>query len=133
LKKFTIRCLVSFALVVITIFFFRSEIYGDWSYLELFFEVVAVVIILQFIYLLMKKVITKSFILKLLTDYLITLALVLYIGYIRHWWILSQWWTMLFIITVIFICAYFVDFIHIKRDTKSMNEQIQRRNKPYNN
>ena len=119
-------CILS-ALTVLAVFTVSIIWIGVTAEIKLVLELFALSFIISVVNFLLDKItslpIWGSYILK----YVVVTAIVMLFGFIAGWFFASNFWMAFIYVGIVFIAAYLLDAIKIKKDIEFINSRIKER------
>ena len=71
----------------------------------------------------------NSFLKEIIFKYISVEIIVLITGIFNGWFIKSNWWMSFIYVTPVFLLAYFLGIVQIKREVQSINDKLAERKK----
>lgn len=117
--------LIVFAVVILTISLTDSIVAQAWNDLSLYLEIGLLSIVICLIKGLIDKFQSQYYLLDIMIQFIITLALVLLFGYVFHWYQMERIWLMCLIVGVAYAICFFLGVLKTRRDVALINEKLQ--------
>ncbi|MBD5537416.1 MAG: hypothetical protein HDQ99_17505 [Lachnospiraceae bacterium] len=129
LKEILKKTFIFAAIIILVVFFFSFLLIGMTPEIMLVFEIFILSFFVTVIQHLIKQVICIYFFVNILIEYFSVSAFVFLYGYFVEWFFKSNWWMAFVYVAIVYVPAYFLDMVVVKRDINYINAQLERRRK----
>lgn len=129
LKEILKKTFIFAAIIILAVFFFSFLLIGMTPEIMLVFEIFILSFFVTVIQHLIKQVICIYFFVNILIEYFSVSAFVFLYGYFVEWFFKSNWWMAFVYVAIVYVPAYFLDMVVVKRDINYINAQLERRRK----
>ena len=129
LKEIVKETFIFAAIIILVVFFLSFLQIGMKPEIMLVFEIFILSFFVTVIQHLIKQVICIYFFVNILIEYFSVSAFVFLYGYFVEWFFKSNWWMAFVYVAIVYVPAYFLDMVVVKRDINYINAQLERRRK----
>ena len=129
LKEILKKTFIFAAIIILVVFFVSFLLIGMSPEIMLVFEIFILAFFVTVIQHLIKQVICTHFVINIMIEYFSVSAFVFLYGYFVEWFFKSNWWMAFVYVAIVYVPAYFLDMVVVKRDIDYINAQLERRRK----
>lgn len=124
MKKYIQKSLILSAIIwaVVTLISFLCFEYREEMKLNLL--IILIAFLCMGIHYITVYLFYKSFLKELICKYILVEILVLFIGSVSGWFIRSNWWMSFVYVTPVFLLAYLLGIMQMKKDIESINQKL---------
>lgn len=127
LKEILKKTFIFTAIIILVVFFFSFLMIGMKPEIMLVFEIFILSFFVTIIQHLVKQVICTYFFVNIMIEYVSVSVFVFLYGYFVEWFFKSNWWMAFVYVAIVYVPAYFLDMVVVKRDIDYINTQLERR------
>ena len=127
LKEILKKTFIFTAIIILVVFFFSFLMIGMKPEIMLVFEIFILSFFVTIIQHLVKQVICTYFFVNIMIEYVSISVFVFLYGYFVEWFFKSNWWMAFVYVAIVYVPAYFLDMVVVKRDIVYINTQLERR------
>ncbi|MBD5466407.1 MAG: hypothetical protein HDR22_11470 [Lachnospiraceae bacterium] len=126
LKEILKKTFIFTAIIILLVFFFSFLMIGMKPEIMLVFEIFILSFFVTIIQHLVKQVICTYFFVNIMIEYVSVSVFVFLYGYFVEWFFKSNWWMAFVYVAIVYVPAYFLDMVVVKRDIDYINTQLER-------
>ena len=126
LKEILKKTFIFTAIIILVVFFFSFLMIGMKPEIMLVFEIFILSFFVTIIQHLVKQVICTYFFVNIMIEYVSVSVFVFLYGYFVEWFFKSNWWMAFVYVAIVYVPAYFLDMVVVKRDIDYINTQLER-------
>lgn len=127
LKEILKKTFIFTAIIILVVFFFSFLMIGIKPEIMLVFEIFILSFFVTIIQHLVKQIIYTYFFVNIIIEYFSVSVFVFLYGYFAEWFFKSNWWMAFVYVAIVYVPAYFLDMVVVKRDIDYINTQLERR------
>ena len=127
LKEILKKTFIFTAIIILVVFFFSFLMIGIKPEIMLVFEIFILSFFVTIIQHLVKQIICTYFLVNIMIEYFSVSVFVFLYGYFIEWFYKSNWWMAFVYVAIVYVPAYFLDMVVVKRDIDYINLQLERR------
>ncbi len=127
IKEFVKSALTLAALIIASVFGISWVMCGYLRVIEVTFELIALAFFITAVQRGIAAIPFKNQIVAMIVDYTILCAIVLGAGVLLKWFSWYNWPMVLLNVGIVYVVAYFLDMIVVKRDVDSINRMLEKR------
>ncbi len=127
IKEFVKSALTLAALIIASVFGISWVMCGYLRVIEVTFELIALAFFITAVQRGIAAIPFKNQIVAMIVDYTILCAIVLGVGVLLKWFSWDNWPMVLLNVGIVYVVAYFLDMIVVKRDVDSINRMLEKR------
>ena len=127
LKEILKKTFIFTAIIILVVFFFSFLMIGIKPEIMLVFEIFILSFFVTIIQHLVKQIICTYFLVNIIIEFFSVSVFVFLYGYFVEWFFKSNWWMAFVYVALVYVPAYFLDMVVVKRDIDYINLQLERR------
>jgi len=127
MKEFIKKWLMIFGLAYFSATIIPAIVNSSWENAIFSIQLLFTLLVICLMQLFTEKIPLKAPLFKYLIDLAMTLAVVLFFGWIWEWYELSYVWIIFAMVIPVYVAGYFLDIIKVRKDIEIINQQIKRR------
>ncbi|MDE7250532.1 MAG: hypothetical protein K2N82_11770 [Lachnospiraceae bacterium] len=127
LKEILKKTLIFAAIIILVVFFFSFLTVGIKPEILLVFEIFILSFFVTVIQHFVKQITCTHFFVNIMIEYVSISVFVFLYGYFVEWFFKSNWWMAFVYVAIVYVPAYFLDVVVVKRDIDYINAQLERR------
>lgn len=133
IKEIIRKTLLLTAIMILAVYFVSYLKIGTTQEIVLVFELFLLSSFITLIQQLLKKIVFSNFLLNIIVEYFSISTFVLLYGYFFQWFAKSNWWMVFLYVAIVYLPAYFLDMVIVKKDINYINAKLARRRKNEDN
>ncbi|MDE5802792.1 MAG: hypothetical protein K2I22_07765 [Lachnospiraceae bacterium] len=127
LKEILKKTFIFAAIIILVVFFVSFLLIGMTPEIMLVFEIFILSFFVTVIQHLVKQVICTYSVINIMIEYFSVSVFVFLYGYFVEWFFKSNWWMAFVYVAIVYVPAYFLDMVVVKKDIDYINAQLERR------
>ncbi|MEM1484878.1 DUF3021 family protein [Oscillospiraceae bacterium PP1C4] len=125
MKNLLRNSIIVFSVVVLTINLVDSIVAGAWNDFSLYLEIGVLSVVICIIKYILDNFQSRYYILNIIIQFTITLALVLLFGYVLHWYSPQGIWLICVTVAVAYALSFILGVLKVNRDVALINEKLK--------
>lgn len=127
MKEFIKSSLIEFGVILLVLSLFDGFELGEWRNCIIFFEIFIVVMIFRACSLFTDRIVTRFCLLDVIIEFLTTLIIVLFFGYIFGWYACNTTLNFCAIALVVYVVCYVLGLVGTKKNADYIDGQLKKR------
>ena len=127
LKEIVKETFIFAAIIILVVFSLSFLSIGMKPEIMLVFEIFILSFFVTIIQHLVKQIICTYFLVNIIIEFFSVSVFVFLYGYFVEWFFKSNWWMAFVYVALVYVPAYFLDMVVVKRDIDYINLQLERR------
>lgn len=124
MKKYIQKSLILSAIIFFIVTFISFLCFDYIEEMKLNFLIGIIAFLSMGIHYLTAHIFYDSFLKEIICKYILVEIMVLVIGVLCGWFVMSNWWMSFIYVTPAFTLAYLVGIVRIKRDVQAINQKL---------
>lgn len=124
MKKYIQKSLILSAIIFFIVTFISFLCFDYIEEMKLNFLIGIIAFLSMGIHYLTAHIFYDSFLKEIICKYILVEIMVLVIGVLCGWFVMSNWWMSFIYVTPAFVLAYLVGVVKIKRDVQAINQKL---------
>lgn len=124
MKNFIKKCFITYPWVVAFSILIPSFVNKDWNTIVFFAQLLIAVVIIFVLQLLTHRFVSEFFLLEMVIEFLMIMAVIYILGWIWNWYTIEFAWMMVAIVLPVYVLAYIVGITRTKKDIEFINEKL---------
>ena len=124
MKKYIQKSLILSAIIWIVVTLISFLCFAYREEMKLNFLIVLIAFLGMGIYYVTVYLFYESFLKEIICKYVLVEIMVLVIGIVSGWFVRSNWWMSFVYVTPVFLLAYLLGIMQMKKDIESINQKL---------
>lgn len=127
MKHLIRKCLITSSLIFIIVFLARGLKTNEWSYFKFMIQVLSTTFVIHIAQTLSNKFQAYYPIVEMAVEFALFLSIVLVFGWVYNWYHLPNIFSICIYVLLVYVCAYLLDMVRVKKDVDFINAQLRLR------
>ncbi|NLG02846.1 MAG: hypothetical protein GX567_03280 [Clostridia bacterium] len=127
IKEIFKKTLILSAIMIFAVFLISYLFFGAPKDILIVFEIFLLAFLIISMQQISRNCFLENYLLNLLIEYIAVSVFVLLYGYFWNWFMKSNWWVAFIYVAIVYIPAYFLDMVIVKKEVDYINAQLERK------
>lgn len=127
MKKYIQQSLMLSSIILMIVTLISFWCFEYIKEMELNFLIVLIAFLSMGVHYMTEYIFYASFLKEIVCKYILIELMVLVIGLLNGWFVKANWWMSFVYVTPVFVLAYILGIIQIKREIQSINQKLVER------
>lgn len=127
IKEIFKKTLILSAIMIFAVFLISYLFFGAPKDILIVFEIFLLAFLIISMQQILRNCFLENYLLNLLIEYIAVSVFVLLYGYFWNWFMKSNWWVAFIYVAIVYIPAYFLDMVIVKKEVDYINAQLERK------
>lgn len=129
IKEILKKTLILSAIIIFVVFLISYLFFDAPKDILIVFEILLLSFLIVSLQQILRRNLFETFLLNIIIEYIVISIFVLLYGYFFQWFLKANWWMVFLYVAIVYILAYLLDVVIVKRDIDYINAQLERRRK----